>query len=139
MAGALNISPKKVFSVVHSPAAATIGTDTVIFTAPHPCFVLAASEVHATAGNDVGAVSLQLTKDTGTDAPGAGTDLLANNTNVGFDLKGTANTVQNAEFKTTAGILALNKGDRLAIDYAGTTTALAGVNVTIWLYSDIDG
>jgi hypothetical protein len=117
--------------VVVSLSPTAIGTDQTIFTAPADCTVISVSETHGTAGSDPGAVSLQLTKETSTDAPGAGTDMLSNNTNVGFDLKGTANTPQFGIFKTTAGLRELARGDRLGIDFAGTTTALALVNVTV--------
>ena len=50
---------------------------------------------------DAGAVNVQLVKDTSTDAPGAGTDLLTNNTDAGFNCKGTANTVQNGTLTAT--------------------------------------
>lgn len=95
--------------------------------------VTAVREVHAVAGTNGGAVTLQLTKDTATDAPGAGTDLLTNNTNAGFDLKGTANTVQAGTLTATAASLQLAAGDRLSLDFAGTLTTLAGVVVTVSL------
>ncbi len=79
---------------------------------------------------------VQLTKDTSTNAPGAGTDLLANTTNTGFALgtaAATANVPQTASFKTTAGLLEMATGDRLSVDYAGTLTAVAGVVITVSL------
>ena len=103
------------------------------FTATRACKVIAVSEVHATAGTDGSAVSLQVTKDTGTDAPGAGTDLLTNNTNAGFNMKGTANTVQNGTLVATAATVTLAAGNRLSLDFAGTITTLAGVQVTVTL------
>lgn len=108
--------------------------DQVIFIAPAKCVILGASEVHAVAGNDAGAVSLQLTKDTGTDAPGAGTDLLTNNSSVGFDLKGAANTVQESSLVVAQSSLVLQKGNRLSLDFAGTVTTLSGAAVTVWGY-----
>jgi hypothetical protein len=107
--------------------------DEAFFIAPVACKVVRIDEVHATAGNDAGAVNLQITKDTATNAPGAGTDLLTNNTNAGFSLKGTANTVQNGTLVATAGVTTLAAGDRLSADYAGTLTTLAGVCVTVTL------
>lgn len=118
------------FAVTWANPSAAYGTDKVIFTAPYDCVLLSASEVHSVAGSDAGTVYLQLTKDTGTNAPGAGSDLLSNNSNNGFDLKGTANTVQYASFK--AGVSRkLSKGDRIALDFAGTCTSLDGVCVTL--------
>lgn len=104
--------------------------DQCFFTANYPCKVVAVKEVHSAAGTDGSAVSLQVTKDTSTNAPGAGTDLLTNNTNVGFDMKGTANTVQTGALVAEA-TRTLAVGDRLSLDYAGTLTTLAGVQVTV--------
>jgi hypothetical protein len=114
-------------------AAAASLVDQVIFICPvgQSYQVVAVDEVHATAGSDASAVSLQVTKDTGTNAPGAGTDLLTNNTNVGFDMKGTANTVQNGTLTATTASLVFVAGDRLSDRLRGHLTALAGVNVTI--------
>jgi hypothetical protein len=105
--------------------------DEAFFIANKPCQVIAISEVHAVAGTDGGAVNIQVTKDTGTDAPGAGTDLLTNNANAGFNLKGTANTVQAGTLVTNDAALLLAKGDRLSVDYAGTLTTLSGVVVVV--------
>lgn len=107
--------------------------DQAFFIADRAYIVKAISEVHSVAGNDAGAVNLQVTKDTGTNAPGAGTDLLTDNSNAGFNLKGTANTVQNGTLVTTAATVTLAAGDRLAVDFAGTLTTLAGVVVTVLL------
>lgn len=106
------------------PAAAT---DAVFFVANRAYDVVSASAVFSAAAG--GASKLQLVKDTGTDAPGAGTDLLTNNTNTGFDLNGTPNTVQ-------AGTLvakALAAGDRLSVDFANAIQSSAGIVVTVCL------
>jgi hypothetical protein len=87
--------------------------------------------VHSAAGTDASAVNVQVTKDTSTDAPGAGTNLLTNNTNAGFDCKGTINVVQTGALSATAANLRLAPGDRLSVDFAGTLTALAGVVVVV--------
>lgn len=107
--------------------------DQAFFTATRAYQVIAIREVHSAAGTDVGAVNLQVTKDTGTTAPGAGTDLLTNNANAGFDLKGVANTVQTGTLTATEASLQLAAGDRLAVDFAGVLTAVAGVVVTVEL------
>lgn len=107
--------------------------DECFFIANRAYEVVAIREVHSTAGSDGGAVNLQVTKDTSTNAPGAGTDLLTNNANAGFDLKGTANTVQTGTLTGTGASLQLAAGDRLSVDFAGTLTALAGVVVTVSL------
>ena len=49
---------------------------------------------------------------------------------VARDLKGANNTVQNAVLSTTAGVLTLAAGDRLAVKLTGTPTAVAGAVVT---------
>lgn len=107
--------------------------DQAFFIANRAYQVTAIREIHAVAGDDVGAVNLQVVKDTGTDAPGAGTDLLTNNTNAGFDMKGTANTVQVGTLTATTASLQLAAGNRLSLDFAGTVTTLAGVVVTVSL------
>ncbi|MDM9583111.1 hypothetical protein [Nostoc sp. GT001] len=107
--------------------------DQPFFVADGAYLVTGVSYVHSTAGSDGSAVNLQITKDTGTTAPGAGTDLLTNNTNAGFDCKGTANTVQAGALVATEATRTLASGDRLSLDFAGTVTALAGVVVTVSL------
>ena len=107
--------------------------DQAFFVANRSYIISGISYNHATAGNDAGAVNLQVTKDSGTQAPGAGTDLLTNNTNAGFNCKGTANTVQNGALVSNVSTLTLAAGDRLSLDFAGTVTTLAGVTVTVSL------
>lgn len=103
--------------------------DQAFFIANRAYEVTNIQQVHSVAGGDGGAVNLQVSKLTGTTAVGGGTDVLTNNTNAGFDLKGTANTVQTGTLTTTT----LAAGDRLEVDYAGTLTSLAGVCVTVTL------
>lgn len=122
----------RVFDISWNLAANASLADQAFFIAPRPLKVVAVSEVHATAGNDASAVNLQLVVDRLTDAPGAGTNLLSNNTSNGFDMKGTANTVQNGTFSSEWGATLL-AGDRLSLDFAGTLTTLAGVQVTVTL------
>lgn len=119
------------FSVSYVGQTTEAATDRVIFVAPVACQVVAASEVHGVAAG--GASKLQLTKDTSTDAPGGGTDLLTNNTNTGFDLNATANTVQAGTLTATTASLQLAAGDRLALDFANSIQSTAGLAVTVWL------
>ncbi len=108
--------------------------DSQFFIANDRYTVLAARCCPATVGSSTPVV--QLTKDTSTNAPGAGTDMLANTSNTGFALgtaAATANVPQVASFKTTAGLLELATGDRLSLDFAGTLTAVTGVVVTVSL------
>lgn len=107
--------------------AATASHYGVFFTAPFPCEIVRVSIVHSTAGSDAGAVTLQLEKLTGTQALDAGVAVLA----ATYDLKGTANTVAYPALTTTKVDRILEKGNRLALDDAGTLTAVAGVQVTV--------
>lgn len=102
-------------------------TDRALFVAPIACSLVAASESHAVAAG--GASVLQLVKDTGTTAPGAGTDILTNNTNTGFDLNATANTPQVGTFAATSFAV----GDRLSMDFANTIQSTAGLVISIIL------
>lgn len=88
---------------------------------------------HATAESTAATLYAQVTKDTSTNAPGAGTDLLTNNTNNGFDCKATANTVQTGTLTATAASLQLAAGDRLAVDFTAAATELLGVTITVSL------
>lgn len=121
-----NKDPFPVTASISGTAAATSGNYGMFYTALFPCEVLAVSEVHAVAGTDAGAVTLQVEKLTSTTAPGSGTNLLAS----AIDLKGTANTVVYPSLTTTVLNRQLAKGDRLALKPSGTVTAVSGVQVT---------
>ena len=71
--------------------------------------------------------TLMVDKCTGTDAPGAGSDMLTGT----IDMSGTANTVTAGTLHGTAANYTLADGDRIAIDIGGTMTNLAGGVVTI--------
>lgn len=97
--------------------------------------------VFSLAATDVGAINLQVTKDVSTNAPGAGTDLLTNNTNAGFDLKAAPNVVQNGTLSATAANLILVPGDRLSVDFSAAPTTTTGVVIVVTfetLYRTID-
>lgn len=111
----------------YHPAGTPAATDAVFYVATRAMRVVSVSEVHSVAAG--GASVLQVTKDSTTAAPGTGTDLLTNNTSTGFDLNGTANTVQVGTLITTTGIV-LAAGDRLSVDYANAIQSSAGVVVT---------
>jgi hypothetical protein len=117
-------------TVIWTNPSASYATDRSIFTAPYDCTIQSINEVHSVVGSDGGAVNLQITKDTGTTAPGAGTDLLSNNTNAGFNLKSTINTVVYGAFKPGVS-RKLSRGDRLSLDFAGVQTGVEGLTVTI--------
>lgn len=108
----------------------TTATDAAFFVATRPYIVVSVSEVHAVAAG--GASVVQLVKDTGTAAPGAGTDLLTNNTNTGFNLNATANTVQVGTLVAVA-TRTLAAGDRLSYDFAQAIQSSAGIVITVCL------
>lgn len=117
---------------LHGTTPQTAANYGIIFIAWHPCEVIAVQEVHETAGTDGGAVTLQVEKLTGTTAPGSGSNLLT----TAFNLKSAINTVVSKttpDLTTTKADLRLERGDRLALKDSGTLTAVAGVNVTIYL------
>jgi len=108
-----------------------LATDRAIFLATRPYDVRAIDCVFSVAAG--GTSVLQVTKDVTTDAPGAGTDMLSNTTNTGFDLAATANTVQTGVLKTTSGLRKLNTGDRLSIDFAQAIQSTAGLKIGVQL------
>lgn len=108
-------------------APATSGNYSSFFIAPFPMKINGIAEVHTTAGSDVGAVTLQVEKLTSTAAPGSGISVLS----ASFNLKGTANTVQNGVLSNTSNNLILNQGDRLGLVLTGTPTSVANMTITI--------
>lgn len=104
------------------------GNDQAFFVANRPYTFWGASYSHAVAEATAETMYAQLTLDTSTNAPGAGTDELTNNTNSGFDCKATANIPQ---VGTIAAAFALATGDRLSVDYAGSPTEHLGAVLTV--------
>jgi hypothetical protein len=98
--------------------------DAGFFIADRPYQVELASAVWSTAGG--AGANAQLTVDSGTQAPGAGLDLLSNDSNAGFQIDGTANTVEVGTFQS-AGRNFLQAGDRLGIDFTATATIVGFV------------
>lgn len=99
----------------------------IFFVAPFVCTVTKISEVHATAAGQAGTLTVERLQ--GTEAPGAGDDLLGTTK---IDLEGTINTVQNPGLTATAANLVLAIGDRLALKLAsGASTTLAGACITV--------
>lgn len=86
--------------------------------------------VHSTLGTNGSAVSLDVKKCTGTQAAASGTSCLT----ATFNCKSAINVVQNGAL-AAASVLRMDPGDRLAIDYTGTLTALAGVVVVVTFQS----
>lgn len=112
-------------------ATPTTAVDAAFYVATAPMKLTSVTEVHSVAAG--GASLLQVTKDTGTNAPGAGTDLLTNNTNTGFDLNAAANTPQIGALVATAATVTLAAGDRLAIDFTAAIQSSANIVVTACL------
>lgn len=106
-----------------TPAATTQS----FFVAPRAFKVASVSEVHSAAAG--GTSTLGVFKDTGTNAPGAGTDVLS----ADFNLNGTANTTQAGALSATAATLAMAAGDRLSVKFANAIQSSAGVTVTACL------
>ncbi len=83
----------------------------------------------STVSTDAGAVTGDVTKDTSTNAPGAGTSVLA----AAVNLKTiTANTATYPTLATSLATRTMASGDRLAFKLTGTPTALAGLVVTVF-------
>jgi hypothetical protein len=122
--------------IVATHCIASSVADVQFYTAPVKCEVVSIREVHATAGSDGSAVSGTIRRCQGTEAATAGDDLLGSTK---IDFKGTALTEQkfdaadSGELTSTAANLTLEAGDRLSLDVTGTTTALAGVIITVLL------
>ncbi|MEW6016493.1 MAG: hypothetical protein AB1760_00300 [Pseudomonadota bacterium] len=110
--------------------AATAANYGVFFIAPFACTVVSVREAHTAAGTDAGAVTLDIEKLTGTQAPDAGVAVLGATK---IDLKGAANTVQSPALTATAADKTLAAGDRLCLKDTGVLTAVAGVAVTVEL------
>jgi len=93
-----------------------------------PGVVLSVSAFHEVAGGDVGAVSVDIEKLTGTQAPGAGVSVLGATK---INLKAAANTRQAPALTAVAADKAVAIGDRLALKLTGTPTTAAGLLVSV--------
>ena len=80
----------------------------------------------ATAG---GTSTLDITHETGTTAPAAGTSIL----NATFNLNATGNMIQNAALVGTAATLLLAAGDRLSVKFGQTVQSSTGIAVSVEL------
>ena len=132
----LSVTDKKIINLTNpgqvsvslvDTTAQTVANYSTFFVADRAISIISVQEIHGTAGNDAGAVTLQVEKLTGTTAKGSGTNLLL----TAFNLKGTANMVQYGSLVITAAIN-LDKGDRLAVKSSGTLTTLKDVTVTVF-------
>ena len=107
-------------------SAAATSTDQAFFIANRSYPVRAIRYRHATAETTDTTANVQVVHSTGTDAPGAGTDILTNDGSAGFDINAAANTVQVA----TGTMPTLQYGERLTIDFNSTQTEGAGICIT---------
>jgi hypothetical protein len=106
--------------------------DQHFFVADQDYIVTGAYAVHGTKLSVAG--KLQITKCTGAaQAPSAGTALLTNNSNAGFDLNAANNTAQTGTLTATAASLRLAPGNTLAFNFPATVTALADLVVMVTL------
>lgn len=126
-------APSKTFDEAFHGQAAGAMVDQSFYTASAPCQLIALTFTHAVAETTAGTLFVQVTKDTGTNAPGAGTDLLTNNTSNGFDCRATANTTQTGTLTATVASVQLAAGDRLSVDFTAAATELVGVTITATL------
>lgn len=122
------IVPQHIEVTYHQNVNANL-VDTSFFVANRAYTITAVRVNHGVAGSDAGAVTLDVKKATGTQAPSAGTTVLSATHN----LKAVANTVVNLGLSATAANLDLAAGDRLAIDYTGVLTGVDNVAVTVQL------
>jgi hypothetical protein len=102
--------------------------DAPFFIADRSYEIVAASAIWSTAAT--AGANAQLTVCSGTQDAASGLDIIANDTNAGFQIDGTANTVEVGTF--IAGRNFLFAGDRLGIDYT-VTTSILGLNITVTL------
>jgi len=116
---------KTVSAEARTAAIATV--DTTFFVADRPYMVVAVTEIHNTIEDSAG--GWQIAKDTSTDAPGAGTDLLT----AVIDLTATTRVVQTPTLTSTTSALHLKAGDRLAWDASATLDTVVNVVVTVHL------
>lgn len=98
-------------------------TNQAFFIAPRAMKIVSIRQVHSAAAG--GTSTLDVTKDTGTDAPAAGTAV----TSAAFNLESAANTVQTGTLAADATIT-LAAGDRLSVKYNHAIQSSAGVVVT---------
>lgn len=107
---------------IYGADAATAGNYGVFWIAPFECTVTEVREVHQTASTSG---TLQIEKLTGTQALGGGVNVL----NATISLSATADTVVTGTLSTVPADIRLVRGNRLAMEVAGTLTS--GVNVTV--------
>lgn len=117
-----------VYTTVTFPTNATIA-NTRFFSADSAYVVDRVAISHVVAGTDAGAVNVVVRKLTGTEAVTGGTSVTA----VVHNLKGAINTTVVPALASNASDRTLAVGDSLGALFSGTTTAVAGVSITVRL------
>ncbi len=115
-------------SAVYTFAANAGLADQPFFIANQTYTVKKIVEIHATAGTVAG-VTCVVKKVASGQTVANGTALQSTT----FALDGTANTLQTATVVTNPATITLAVGDRLAVDFTGTLTTLAGVCITVFM------
>lgn len=105
---------------------AATAVDRNLFIADRPYQLRSVESVHSTASTSG---TFDLEKCSGTTAPGSGTSMCTGT----LSLSGTANTTVAGTLSTTTANTLLADGERLAADFGGTVTNLAGCAITIVL------
>lgn len=101
-----------------------------LFVADENVKVEKVKEIHGTAETTSTATFLQIERLQGTESFGNGDNLLTDSSGSGFDLKGTANTLQEGTIVGSTAIY-LDEGDCLAINVDGATNEIANVMVKV--------
>ena len=102
--------------------------DDTVFVVPAGSWALAAASASYTTAEG-GALTAQVNKCTGTQAPSAGTNMLQGT----FDLNAAVNTVQNGTLSATAADYTLAAGDRICVDFSAAITTAAGGSISLAL------
>lgn len=104
--------------------------DQSIFTADRAMKLVGITETH-TVKEAAGTLHIMPVKQVGTQAAAAGTPLITNNTNLGFDGTAAAETPQTGVLVAVDASVTFAAGDRLGLDYTGDVAGeLAGVVIT---------
>ena len=123
------------FSEFINPATALV-VDTILFTVPTGAEyeVMEVIECHTVAGTNGSDVTALITKMASGVALGSGTTITAST----FNLKSTADvpvskSAANGGLSSDPNVRRLRSGERLAVNFTGTMTALEGMNLTLVL------
>lgn len=116
-------------AIFNGPTNASLVTQAFFANGAQVYLVAGVTERHSVAGTDGGAVTIDVTNDATTVAPGVGVSLLA----APFNAKATANVTQAGTLTATTANLTIAAGSAISVKFTGTLTALAGVIVKVVL------